>query len=281
MTATRATRRSRCRWRRSGRGQAPCRGSREGHQASAPRGAGLRRRRRRGGAGRRPRSRRWSGSAPARRGDRRARRREIDGGERDEHSVVGGSGVARALHSSPTAVLLLVPPPEIAAQMDGVTAAGGSGSFSAWPRSWPPSGSRCQAMARGAMPWLVSWAAAGIIFVMISATIWHVVRNEVGGGGHYLRAADPRHVRLVHAVADAPNRAREARRDVPVNAFVEVERHERSTRAVAVRVTRCAARRPDRGGTPAAPEARRQRPSPRTAATQPSHRPADRTSRTP
>jgi len=28
-------------------------------------------------------------------------------------------------------------------------------------------------------PWLVPWAAAGIMIVMISATIYHVVRNEV------------------------------------------------------------------------------------------------------
>ena len=29
------------------------------------------------------------------------------------------------------------------------------------------------------MPWLVVWAAAGIVVVMISATIYHVVRNEI------------------------------------------------------------------------------------------------------
>jgi putative oxidoreductase len=29
-------------------------------------------------------------------------------------------------------------------------------------------------------PWLVSWAAAGIMIVMISATIYHVVRGEIG-----------------------------------------------------------------------------------------------------
>lgn len=28
-------------------------------------------------------------------------------------------------------------------------------------------------------PWLVSWAAAGVMFVMICATIWHLVRGEV------------------------------------------------------------------------------------------------------
>jgi putative oxidoreductase len=29
------------------------------------------------------------------------------------------------------------------------------------------------------LPWLVTWAAAGIMIVMVSATIWHVVRNEM------------------------------------------------------------------------------------------------------
>ena len=28
------------------------------------------------------------------------------------------------------------------------------------------------------MPWLVTWAAAGIMFIMVSATIWHIVRAE-------------------------------------------------------------------------------------------------------
>ena len=29
------------------------------------------------------------------------------------------------------------------------------------------------------MPWLVAWAAAGIMIVMISASIYHIVRNEI------------------------------------------------------------------------------------------------------
>lgn len=29
------------------------------------------------------------------------------------------------------------------------------------------------------MPWLVTWAAVGIMIVMISATIYHVMRNEI------------------------------------------------------------------------------------------------------
>jgi uncharacterized membrane protein YphA (DoxX/SURF4 family) len=33
------------------------------------------------------------------------------------------------------------------------------------------------------LPWLVSWAAAGIVIVMISATIWHVLRGEMSSAG--------------------------------------------------------------------------------------------------
>jgi hypothetical protein len=29
-------------------------------------------------------------------------------------------------------------------------------------------------------PWLVTWAAAGIMFVMVCATIYHVMRGEIG-----------------------------------------------------------------------------------------------------
>ena len=28
------------------------------------------------------------------------------------------------------------------------------------------------------MPWLVTWAAAGIMVVMVSATVWHLLRSE-------------------------------------------------------------------------------------------------------
>jgi hypothetical protein len=28
-------------------------------------------------------------------------------------------------------------------------------------------------------PWLVTWAAVGIVIVMVAATVWHVVRNEM------------------------------------------------------------------------------------------------------
>jgi hypothetical protein len=29
------------------------------------------------------------------------------------------------------------------------------------------------------LPWLVTWAAGGIVIVLVSATIWHVVRGEI------------------------------------------------------------------------------------------------------
>ena len=28
------------------------------------------------------------------------------------------------------------------------------------------------------LPWLVTWAAAGIMIVMVSATVWHIARSE-------------------------------------------------------------------------------------------------------
>jgi hypothetical protein len=30
------------------------------------------------------------------------------------------------------------------------------------------------------MPWLVSWAAAGVMIIMVSATVLHAVRGEIG-----------------------------------------------------------------------------------------------------
>ena len=31
------------------------------------------------------------------------------------------------------------------------------------------------------LPWLVSWAAGGLMFVMVSATIFHIARGEISG----------------------------------------------------------------------------------------------------
>jgi len=74
-------------------------------------------------------------------------------------------------------LLLLMPPAEIAAQMNA-----------ALPRSfWVFLGVAEVAAAIGItlpgatriQPWLVPAAAAGIMFVMVSATIWHVMRGEI------------------------------------------------------------------------------------------------------
>ena len=74
-------------------------------------------------------------------------------------------------------LLLLMPPADIAAQMNA-----------ALPRSfWVFLGVAEVAAAIGItlpgatriQPWLVPAAAAGIMFVMVSATIWHVVRGEI------------------------------------------------------------------------------------------------------
>ena len=74
-------------------------------------------------------------------------------------------------------VLLLVPPPDIAAQMTA-SLPRGFWLFLGVAEIMAAVGITLPGLAR-VMPWLVSWAAAGIMFVMISATIWHVVRNEI------------------------------------------------------------------------------------------------------
>jgi putative oxidoreductase len=74
-------------------------------------------------------------------------------------------------------LLLLMPPRDIAAQM-----------LMSLPRwFWVFLGVAEVAAAMGltlpgltrVMPWLVSWAAAGIIVVMISATGYHIIRGEI------------------------------------------------------------------------------------------------------
>jgi putative oxidoreductase len=74
-------------------------------------------------------------------------------------------------------VLLLMPPPDIAAQM-----------LLSLPRwFWVFLGVAEVLAAVGLtlpgltriMPWLVSWAAIGVMIVMVSATVWHIVRSEM------------------------------------------------------------------------------------------------------
>lgn len=74
-------------------------------------------------------------------------------------------------------LLLLAPPPEIAARMNA--------SLPRW--FWIFLGVAEILAAVGItlpgltriQPWLVSWAAAGIMIVMVSATIYHVARGEM------------------------------------------------------------------------------------------------------
>jgi uncharacterized membrane protein YphA (DoxX/SURF4 family) len=74
-------------------------------------------------------------------------------------------------------LLVLMPPPDIAAQM--------LASLPRW--FWLFLGVAEILAAVGLtlpgltriQPWLITWAAVGIMFVMVSATIWHVMRNEI------------------------------------------------------------------------------------------------------
>jgi putative oxidoreductase len=72
--------------------------------------------------------------------------------------------------------LVLAPPPEIAGQM-----------LASFPRAFWQFLGVAEIMAAVGLtlpgatriaPWIVSWAAAGIMFVMISATIYHLTRGE-------------------------------------------------------------------------------------------------------
>ena len=73
--------------------------------------------------------------------------------------------------------MLLAPPPEIAAQMADTLPRAfqiflGTAEIAAAAGLTLPGITRI-------LPWLVSWAAAGVVLVMISATVWHVVRGEL------------------------------------------------------------------------------------------------------
>jgi len=73
--------------------------------------------------------------------------------------------------------LLLAPPPEIAAQMNA--------SLPRWFQLFlglaellAAVGLILPGLAR-VQPWLVAWAAGGIMIVMVCATGWHLVRGEM------------------------------------------------------------------------------------------------------
>ena len=73
--------------------------------------------------------------------------------------------------------LFLAPPPDIAVQMNA--------SIPRWFQLFLGVAEVLAAIGlilpglTRVMPWLVAWAAAGIVIVMVSATILHIVRNEM------------------------------------------------------------------------------------------------------
>jgi uncharacterized membrane protein YphA (DoxX/SURF4 family) len=73
--------------------------------------------------------------------------------------------------------LFLAPPPELVEQMNASLPRwfqlflGGAEILAAVGLTLP-------GLTRVA-PWLVSWAAGGIVIVMVSATLWHLVRGEI------------------------------------------------------------------------------------------------------
>jgi putative oxidoreductase len=73
--------------------------------------------------------------------------------------------------------MFLFPSPEIAALMNASLARWfqlflGVAEVAAGIGLWLPGLTRI-------MPWLVAWAADGVAIVLVSATVWHVVRGEI------------------------------------------------------------------------------------------------------
>ena len=75
-------------------------------------------------------------------------------------------------------LLFLFPPPEIAAMMNA--------SLPRWFQLFLGVAEILAAVGlilpglTRILPWLVTWAAVGIMIVMVSATIYHLVRGEIG-----------------------------------------------------------------------------------------------------
>jgi hypothetical protein len=74
-------------------------------------------------------------------------------------------------------LLFLAPPPDIAAQMDAVLPRWFQ-LFLGVAEVLAAVGLTLPGLTR-IMPWLVTWAAVGIMIVMVSATVWHTVRGEL------------------------------------------------------------------------------------------------------
>ena len=73
--------------------------------------------------------------------------------------------------------LFLSPPPEIAQQMNA-SLPGWFQLFLGVAEMLAAVGLTLPALTR-IMPWLVTWAAGGIVIVMVSATVFHLVRREM------------------------------------------------------------------------------------------------------
>lgn len=73
-------------------------------------------------------------------------------------------------------LMMIVPPPEIAVQMNATLPRWFS-LFIGVSEVFAAIGLTLPGIAR-VMPWLVTWAAVGIMIVMISATGFHLVRGE-------------------------------------------------------------------------------------------------------
>jgi uncharacterized membrane protein YphA (DoxX/SURF4 family) len=73
-------------------------------------------------------------------------------------------------------LLFLFPPAEFVAQMNASLPRWFQ-LFLGWAEILAAVGLTLPALTR-IMPWLVSWAAVGIMIVMVSATYYHVVRGE-------------------------------------------------------------------------------------------------------
>jgi uncharacterized membrane protein YphA (DoxX/SURF4 family) len=73
--------------------------------------------------------------------------------------------------------IMLAPPPEIAAQMNAMLPRWFS-LFIGVSEVLAAIGLTLPGLTR-IQPWLVTWAAGGIMIVMVSATVLHIARNEI------------------------------------------------------------------------------------------------------
>ena len=73
-------------------------------------------------------------------------------------------------------VMMINPPPEVAVQMNAALPRWFS-LFIGVAEVFAAIGLTLPGMTR-VMPWLVSWASAGIMIVMIAATVFHIARSE-------------------------------------------------------------------------------------------------------